>query len=277
MNPTLEQKRQNIEKVVKILALCVVGFLVAPFIFATIKGLIGLAIAAIVSLVLINLAPSVAALIANWRLKALKAVAAANPIETLQNVYMTRKEALVKQRENIKARIAVAAKIFSQISDFEEKFKKTSPRRAPYEKLNLLINLSKERYQKAQLALVNFGRVIEEKSADWEIVQSMNEANKLEQAGQEFTSKLMTDTALNTVQTGLDTAFAELDAAVMDENIEKLLSGQDVQITIGPAVVEGQVEEAKPVKALVAPSELDFDAEPATVVEAVPVTGRRRK
>ena len=43
MNNTLEQKRQNIEKFVKVLVLCVVAFLVSPFIFATIKGLAGLA------------------------------------------------------------------------------------------------------------------------------------------------------------------------------------------------------------------------------------------
>jgi len=280
MNQSLEQKRQNIEKFVKILVLGVVGFLVAPVIFATIKGLIGLALAGVVALVMINLAPSVAAMIANWRLKALKAVAAANPIETLQNAYSTRKESLVKQRDNIKARIAVAAKIFSQITSFEKQFNKTSPRRAPYEKLNQLIELSKNRYQNAQVALVEFGRVIEEKSADWEIVQSMNEANKLQQAGQDFTSKLMADTALSTVQSGLDTAFAELDAAVMDENIDKLLSGQDVQINVSSTTVTAvQIETPKkPVAALVAPSELDFDAEPATVVEAVPVaSGNSRR
>lgn len=277
MNNTLEQKRQNIEKFVKVLVLCVVAFLVSPFIFATIKGLAGLAVAAIVACVMINLAPSCAALIANWRLKALKAVAAANPIETLQNAYSTRKESLMKQRDNIKARIAVASKIFSQITSFEQQFKKTSPRRAPYEKLTQLIDLSKHRYQNAQVALVDFGRLIEEKSADWEIVLSMNEANKLQQAGEDFTSKLMADTALTTVQTGLDTAFAELDAAVMDENIEKLLSGQDVPIgnvTVTAVVVE---DVKKPVKALVAPSELDFDAEIVASPVGEPVEARRRK
>jgi hypothetical protein len=276
MNNTLEQKRQNIEKAVKIVVLCVVAFLVSPFIFATIKGLAGLAIAAVVAVVMINLAPSAAAMIANWRLKALKAVAAANPIETLQNAYSTRKESLVKQRDNIKARIAVAAKIYSQITAFEKQFSKTSPRRSPYEKLNQLIELSKTRYQNAQIALVEFGRQIEEKSADWEIVLSMNEANKLQQAGQDFTSKLMADTALSTVQAGLDTAFAELDAAVMDENIEKLLSGQDVQIgaiNVTAVVVE---DVKKPVKALVAPSELDFDAEVVATPVAEPAQARRK-
>jgi hypothetical protein len=67
----------------------------------------------------------------------------------------------------------------------------------------------------------------------------------------------MEDTALNTIQNGLDLAFAELDAAVMDENIDRLLSGQDVQITVSPVLIADK----KPMKSLVAPSDLDFDSD----------------
>ena len=49
-------------------------------------------------------------------------------------------------------------------------------------------------------ALVAFGDFIKEKTAVWEIVQSITEANKLAQVGEDFTSKLMEDTALNTIQ-----------------------------------------------------------------------------
>jgi hypothetical protein len=256
----LEQKRQRFEKIAKVVGLGVAGLLFAPFAAATITGLVSLLVVATLGLLTVNIGiPVGSRLMANWRLKALKAVAAANPIETLENRYSELKDSLMKQRDNIKARIAVASKIFSQIKSFESQFSKPSPRRDSYDKLNQLIELSKGRYQKAQLALVDFGHVIEEKRADWEIVQSMNEANKLQKAGEDFTSKLMADTALNTVQTGLDTAFAELDAAVMDENIDKLLSGQDVQINVASTA---KVDDKKPVKSLTAPSDLDFDAEP---------------
>lgn len=219
-----------------------------------------------------NFVPWFSVKLANWRLKALKAEAAKNPIETLENRYLQLKENLLKQRDNIKARVAIAKKIFSQITDFEQKFNKTSPRRDAYQKLNQLIDLAKGRYKKAALALVNFGQVIEEKRADWEIVLSMNEANKLAQAGEDFTSKLMQDTALNTIQQGLDLAFAELDAAVMDENIEKLLNGQDVEIVVSAtSSTPNQVESASPVLAIAAPNELDFDAEIEIIPEKVSV------
>ena len=44
----LELKRKRIEAVVKIVAMLVTGFVVAPFIFIAVKGLIGLAIAGVI-------------------------------------------------------------------------------------------------------------------------------------------------------------------------------------------------------------------------------------
>jgi D-ribose pyranose/furanose isomerase RbsD len=119
---TLDQRKQRIETSVKIGLLGVAGFLVAPIILHTIVGIAGLAVAGFLGLAIINLAPAVAAQIANWRLKALKAVAARNPIETLENRYSQLKDSLLKQRDNIKQRIAIASKIYDQIKSFESQF-----------------------------------------------------------------------------------------------------------------------------------------------------------
>lgn len=81
----LEQKRKRIEGLVKIGGLCVIGLVVAPFIFLTIQGLLGLVLAAGISFTAINFVPWYAAKVANWRLKAIKHEASKNPIETLQN------------------------------------------------------------------------------------------------------------------------------------------------------------------------------------------------
>lgn len=269
----LELKRKRWERIGKVVGLAIAGFIFAPFAYATITGLISLLVVATIALVAVNVGvPWFSISLANWRLKAIKAAAAANPIEILENRYSQKETALLGQRENIKKRIAIATKIFSQIETFEAQFKKPSPRRVQYEKLNTLTNISKANYQKAKIALVAFGDFIKEKTADWEIVQSITEANKLAQVGEDFTSKLMEDTALNTIQNGLDLAFAELDASVMDENIDKLLSGQDVDIT---SVVVKAAPTASP-KQLAAPvSELDFDFN--GTAESEPVTVKRQK
>jgi hypothetical protein len=214
----LEQKRKNIETAVKILALVVVGFIVAPFIFIAIKGLLGAIIAAVVGLVAINLAPSVAALVANWRLKALKAVAAANPIETLENQYADRQNALIGIRDNIKESYAVLQDLYAQIQEHDEKYPgKPSQNLDKYNKLKALIELRGKKYKQAQINLKAFGEVIEEKRSDWKIAQTMARASKLANVGEDFQSKLMQDTALITVQDGLNLAFSELETSLLDE------------------------------------------------------------
>jgi len=273
----LEARRKKIETWAKVLGLGVAAFLFAPFAIATITGLVSLIVVSVIGLLVVNVGiPWFAASLANWRLKALKAVAAANPIETLENRYSQLKDALLKQRDNIKQRIAIASKIFDQIRGYESQFKKSSPRREQYEKLNQLVEISKSKYQTAQINLVAFGKLIEEKRADWEIALSMAEANKLANVGEDFTSKLMQDTALTTIQDGLNVAFAELDAAVMDENIQKVLSGDhsEVTVTVLPAVAPA---ESRPVRQLAAPTELDFDFNGQPMVETEPVTVSKRK
>jgi len=259
----LELKRKRIEKIVGGGLLLVIGFMVAPFIFVAIQGLVGLIAAGAVLAFSYYAAPAVGRWLANMRIRSLKAVAAADPISTLQNAYAEKKDALTKQRENIKQLIAVGSKIFDQIQGYESRFNKQSPRRVSYQQLQALIGVSKDKYARAQRNLVAFGEYIEEKTADWEIACSMAEASKLAKVGEDFVSKLMQDTAFTTIQDGLNLAFAELDASVMDENIQKTLAGEVIEVTVQPAAVEGT---SSP-KSLPAPSrfadlEFDFDGTP---------------
>ncbi len=270
----LEARRKRIETWAKVLGLGVAGLLFAPFAVATITGLISLIVVGVIGLLAVNVGvPWFAASLANWRLKALKAVAAANPIETLENRYAQLKDSLLKQRENIKQRIAIASKIFEQIKGYESSFKKPSPRRDQYEKLNQLVEVSKSKYSNAQVSLVAFGQLIDEKRSDWEIALSMAEANKLANVGEDFTAKLMQDTALTTISDGLNLAFAELDASVMDENIQKVLNGETATVTVAPAVAVPAT--ARSSNRLTPPSDLDFDAH-STETEPVVVTSSRR-
>ena len=62
-----------------------------------------------------------------------------------------------------------------------------------------------------------FAEVIDEKRSDWKIAQTMAEASKLANVGQDFQSKLLKDTALNTIQDGLNLAFSELETSLLDE------------------------------------------------------------
>lgn len=214
----LETKRKRIETVVKIALLGVAGFLVAPFIYTAITGLVGLVVAATAGLVIVNLAPSAAALIANWRLKALKAVAAANPIETLENQYAERENALIKIRDNIKEFYAVVQELWGQIQAHNEKYPdRPSQFLEKYNKMKDLLALRSAKYKQAQANLKGFSELIDEKRSDWKVAQAAAKAMKLANVGEDFQSKLMADTALTTIQDGLNFAFSELEVSLLDE------------------------------------------------------------
>ena len=57
MTNDLDQKRKRIEMLVKLAGLGIAGFLVAPFILATIQGIVGLAVALALGWGLVNFAP----------------------------------------------------------------------------------------------------------------------------------------------------------------------------------------------------------------------------
>lgn len=218
INMDNETRRKRIEMAVKLAALGVVGFLVAPIIFVTIKGIIGLGIAMVLGLVGINLAPWVSVKVANWRLKALKHEASQNPIETLENQYRERQAALVSFRENILTFNAQVENFYGTVEGYAKKYPDEAENyMRKYEKMKSLLVSRGEKYKQAQRKLAEFSEVIEQKRAEWEIAQAAAAMSKAAGVGEDFISQLMADTALGSVQTHLNTAFAELEVSLLEE------------------------------------------------------------
>src|SRR5687767_8252966 len=99
----LEKKRKRIEMIAASVGVCVVAFFVAPVIFVTIKGLIGIIVA--LGIVLPTLyvgVPWFAMKMGNWRMKALKAEASKNPLETMENQLKERHDGLAAFRDQLK-------------------------------------------------------------------------------------------------------------------------------------------------------------------------------
>lgn len=215
-----EQRRKRIEGVVKILILAVTGFLVAPFIFLAIKGLIGLVLAGVVGIVIVQFAPVVAAMIANWRLKMLKAEAARNPIETLQNDFGRRMEALRKFREAITTFSAEVQNFADKLVGFKRQYPDEANRfDEQLQKMHRLLDLRKRKYQEAQESLQAYSLEIDKAKAIWGMGQAAAAMNKA--AGMtedDFLARIMNETALEAVQTGMNTAFADLEISLLDED-----------------------------------------------------------
>src|SRR4051812_17096150 len=94
--------------VVKIGAVLVGGFLVAPFVWVAVGGLLGLAVGVAIIVVTWMLRHWFFDVAANMRLKLIKAEAARNPVETLQEEYrkeMIRLDERKTAIESLKAHI----------------------------------------------------------------------------------------------------------------------------------------------------------------------------
>jgi hypothetical protein len=219
----IELKRKRIETVVKILALLVVGFFVAPFVFISIKGLAGLAIAFILSLTVLNFIPWFAAKLANWKLKALKAEASTNPIETLQNDYMARMNALASFRDSIRDFSAQVGIFKEKLVGFKEKYPKDANKfDEQVNQMKTLLQLRKQKYEEAKGNLESYELEIQKADAIWQMSLAAAEMNKA--AGvdtDEFYAKIQVETALDSVQKSLNSAFADLEVSLLDEKGKK--------------------------------------------------------
>lgn len=222
----LQQKRKRIETGVKLGLLALGGFIVAPFIFLAIKGLVGLAVAAAVGLAVVNFAPVVAMKFANWRLQAIKAEATRNPIETLQNQYAERQLALGKFREAITNFSASVKSFQDKLSEFKVKFPQDSEKFADQlSQMKRLLDLRRSKFKEAQISLEQFDSEIARANAIWEMglaAASLNAAAGMTE--DDFLAKIKVETALESVSQTMNSAFAELETSLVEEESEHEVS-----------------------------------------------------
>jgi dsDNA-specific endonuclease/ATPase MutS2 len=240
-----EQRRERIVKIVKYVSLPIVAFIVAPFIFVTIKGLIGLVIAGVISVVIVNMIPWFSAVVANWRLKAIKHEAAKNPIETLQNDFNRRRLGLVAFRQAILNSKAEVATFRDKLDGFKKQFPADAAKfDQQLQQMVALLQQRGRKYQEARNGLERYDAEITRAKAIWEMAQAAAEMNK--KAGldnDQFLAKIQVETALDSVQKNLNMAFAELEMSLADgESKEVGRVGKAVPVTpivAAPAETEG--------------------------------------
>ncbi len=218
----LDPRVQRAGVIAKYAALIGVGFLVAPFIFKAILGLVGLAIAgAITGAIMVGTyvyAPSVELWGRNMRLRSLKAEAAKNPIETLENDFHARTQKLNDNKNRLAMLIAKTEGFGSQL----EQFKKLAPARAVkfeevYSKMHQLCDMTGNELKKAKVALKDREGQIEIAKAEWAMALSAKDLTK--SAGQieeDFLAKIRTDAAFCAVTDGMNNAFAQVDILLLE-------------------------------------------------------------
>lgn len=256
----IEQRRKRIETIAKIGGLLGVTLILGPFYLVILHGigaLLALTVTAVIGVTAVNFLPWFAMKLANWKLKALKAEASANPIETLENQYKEREEGLVTFRENILTFHAEVQNFYSQLEENRTKLAPSAVNKfeEQYQKMKALLESRGQKYKLAQKKLKEFADLIDQKRVEWNIAQAAAKMSKAAGVGEDFMNKLMTDTAVTSIQTNLNTAFAELEVSLLDE--------QPIESTATVVVADAPQPKALPEKSGPPVLDLDFDIVPA--------------
>lgn len=228
----LIEKRDKMAFWLKILALGAVGFVVAPFIMLTIQGLVGLAVAAVIAVGAVNIAPVVALKMANLRyrlidaekvshIKKVQGAAAENPIETMASMLIERKKAFEKFKQNVIDATTARDTFKEKLAQFTKQY----PHRAgefqvQLERMADMVERKKDALSDAQESLRQGDLKLEEMKAYWEMSQVMQAANIAAgmDTGDAF-EKLKHDTACDAVFESMNRAFAQMEvAASLDMN-----------------------------------------------------------
>jgi len=215
----LDVRRMKLATKVK-WALGLVGLaVIAPVTFLAIQGLAGLIVAGVLTLATINFAPVVAMKFSNWKVKGIVAEAKTNPIETMINQAAQRKAALDRTKESITS-TRVEVTTFKRKAEIMAKKYPTEAATFQQQaaKMERLLLFRVEKWQKAQAELKVYYDTIEKARAMWEMSQEAQKLNKLAgvQEG-DFMEKLKTDVSLESVNKSLETAFSEMETALMEE------------------------------------------------------------
>jgi hypothetical protein len=216
---TLDIKKLRLSTGVKWALGLAAALLIAPVIFLVVKGLVGLALAAAVGLAIINFAPVLSMNFANWKLKAVKYAASVSPVETLQNVWNEKDQAL-------KASLATITDFAAQVAGFDDKldgFRAEFPGEsakfeATLRAMQALLAKRKQRYQESRDKLAEFAGEIRKADAIWKMglaAQAMTRAAGMTE--DDFMQRIKTETAYDSVQESLNRAMAELDASLLEE------------------------------------------------------------
>lgn len=259
----LIEKRDRMAKWLKVGAVAAVGIVAAPFVMLAIGGIAGLAVAAALAIAVVNLAPWFSLKMANLRYRMIESEkvqhikkvtdhAAENPIETLTNLLIQKKQAFNEFKAAVERAVTARDNFKGKVENFSRKY----PHRAvefqkQLERMSDLVERKKSALADARKSLEEGDHKLEEMKAYWEMSKDAIEANRAAgmDTGDAF-EKLKADTACDAVFESMNAAFAQLEvAAALEDDPVDDLSAQPAQLTHSePVVVNATARETQKVR-----------------------------
>lgn len=215
----IDIRKQALATKVKWALAALAALAVSPIIFLVVKGLVGLAAAAIVGGAIISFAPVVAVKFANWKLRALKHEARENPIETRQAIALKQREQLELRKQALEQFGAEVRNVESEIRSLRSHGQQADAdeMQRELEKLQELLAHKVAKWKQAKATLEAFEQMTERLGRRWKTVQALLRAKK---AGgteaEQAMDKLLAEESADAVQTQMNAAFAELDIELAD-------------------------------------------------------------
>lgn len=234
-----DEKAQKWGTAVKWIAFAVVGFLVSPFILATIEGIAGLVVVGIMCAAIHFLSPVFQQMAINLRLKLIKDEATRNPVETLEAEELR----LSIQLEDKKNAIAqFNAKVITFGGKIEEYKRKHPGEGVPpeyqgaYDKMKELVHQQGLKWIDANKNYQLFQGVVEKSRDIWALAQAANAAKIGSGLGEdEFYAKLKVTTAYDSIQNNMNLALSDLDTMLLEADADNSMKNVTPQQQSLPA------------------------------------------
>lgn len=188
---------------------------VSPLAYVIIKGTVGLVVAGVAGLAVVHGAPYLSMKFANWKIKAIKAEARENPIETMENLLIAKRQAFKEFKVNVETAVTARNGFKTKIEEFAKKY----PARAKefqdqLARMNDLVERKKRALGDAERMLEDGKNKLDEMKAYWDMSQAAQAANKA--AGMDtgdLYERMKADTACDAVFESMNRAFAEMEVA----------------------------------------------------------------
>lgn len=212
--------------------------LIAPVIFLAVKGIVGLILALALGLILVHGAPLASRWMATLALSGFKGLARTNPIETRQLISQ-------KRRNELEASLRAITEFGAEVRNVEGHAKSLlhtgdeagfKDLNETYEKLAQVLEVRKRAYQRAVEAADQYDKVTEKVGRRWKAAQAALKAQKLAgSAANKELDRIMSEEAVESVDTALNTVFADLESTLLSETLT--LEHKPAAVIEIPAVV----------------------------------------
>lgn len=228
----IDLKRKKFAGIVKIAIGALAIVVLAPAIMLLVKGIIGIAVAGLVGLAIVNGAPVISMKLANWKVKAIVAEAKTNPIETMVNIANDRADKLKEALQRIGDLSASVKNFADKVVGFKQKWpNEAAAFDAAVTNANNVLAKWKNDYGVAKGALSEYLLEIDKCRAINEMATEMAALNKMAQMdSDQLMEELKSKTAIDEVSRRMNSAMAQLETSLLEE----------VRFDVKPSVVQAK-------------------------------------